>query len=114
MIQEFPQVYVILNALDECTKRVELMDILKTIVEWQLLNLHRLVTSQKERDIESSLDDFVDDQNRVCLQSELVDKDIQRYVRQMLSNDKRLQKWKDAAIMEKIEATLTEGAKGMF
>jgi hypothetical protein len=76
--------------------------------------LHLLVTGRKEWDIESTLRGFVDDQSRMCLQSTLVDKDIQRYVRQRLFEDKRLRKWeKDASIMGKIETALMSGAKGM-
>jgi hypothetical protein len=115
MIQEFPKVYVVLDALDECDQRAELIDMLEEIAGWQLQNLHLLVTSRRERDIESSLEGFVDLQNRICLQSELVDRDIQRYVQQRLSDDKSLRKWdKDAAIKQEIEAALMKGARGMY
>lgn len=115
-IHEIPQVYVILDALDECAQaqRVELMDMLETMARWQLQNLHLLVTSRKERDIESSLEGFVNSRNRVCLQNTSVDKDIQRYVQQRLSTDKSLQKWqKDSIVKQEIEAVLQEGAHGM-
>ncbi|KAF2734842.1 ankyrin [Polyplosphaeria fusca] len=82
---------------------------------WQLQSLHLMVTSRRERDIEVSLEGFVNERSRVCFQSTLVDKDIQRYVRQRLSDDKRLQKWeKDTSMIEQIETALTRGAKGMF
>ena len=115
MMQEFPRVYIVLDALDECDRRVELMDMLKAISGWQLQNLHLLVTSRRERDIESSLEGFVDHQNWICLQSKLVDRDIQRYVQQRLSDDKSLRKWeKDATIRQEIEAALMKGARGMY
>lgn len=90
--QELPQVYIVLDALDECAQRVELMERLKAIAGWQLQNLHLLVTSRREQDIKSSLDEFVDGGNQVCLESTLVDKDIQRYVQERLSTDKSLYK----------------------
>jgi len=115
MIREFPQPHLILDALDECSQRAELMGILKIMAGWQLPNLHLLVTSRKERDIESSLKSFVNQQNTICLQSQLVDKDIQRYVLQRLSNDESLSKWqKDPAIRQEIEAALMKGAHGMY
>jgi hypothetical protein len=115
IIQDLPQTYVVLDALDECTQRVELMDMFETIVGWKVASLHLLVTSRKVGDIESSLEGFVDGQNRICLQSVIVDKDIQRYVRQRLSDDKSLQKWKkDASMMRQIETILMSGAKGMY
>jgi Cdc6-like AAA superfamily ATPase len=115
MILDLPQAYVLLDALDECLLRADLMDMLETIAGWRLQNSHLLVTSRRERDIEDSLDTFVDNQHRICLQSTVVDKDIQQYVRQRLSDDKRLTKWKrDATIMGDIEAALMDGAKGMW
>jgi hypothetical protein len=113
--QEFTQVYVVIDALDECTQRLELMGMLKTVVRWKLDNLHLLMTSQKERDIESALESYVDERDTVCLQRDVVDQDIQRYVQQRLRNDKGLAKWnKDAAIREEIEAALMRGAQGMY
>ncbi len=115
MAQEFPQSYVILDALDECADQAGLLGILETMIGWQLQNLHLLVTSRRERGIESVLESFVDGQNMVCLQSELVDEDIQRYVRQRLSDDRSLGKWqKDPAIRQEIETVLMKGAHGMY
>ena len=115
IIQGFPQSYIILDALDECANRAELMDILKSMVEWRLEKLHILVTSRQERDIESSLKDFVDEQNIICLQSKSVDKDIHTYIRQRLSHDKNLEKWqKDHGIRQEIEEALIKGAHGMY
>jgi hypothetical protein len=114
MIQELPLAYIVIDALDECAKREELMSMLEIITGWQLQNLHLLVTSRREHDIESSLEGFVSDGDRINLESSLVDKDIQRYVRQKLSDDPRLRRWrKDASTMVNIEETLMKGAKGM-
>jgi len=113
MIQDFPQPYVVIDALDECGQLTELLDILKTIA--QLQNLHLLVTSRKERQIESSLERFVDSHDAICLQSELVDEDIQRYVRQRLTNEESLKKWqKDLTVSQEIETALMKGARGMY
>jgi hypothetical protein len=50
----------------------------------------------------------------VCLHSKLVDPDIEVYIRQRLSEDERLQKWrKDTQIQEEIETALVKGAHGM-
>jgi hypothetical protein len=62
--QESTQTYVILDALNECTQRSELIDVLETVAGWQLDNLHLLMTSRKERgierDMEQSLEDYVE------------------------------------------------------
>jgi hypothetical protein len=114
MLQEFPQSYLILDALDECADRVELMRILKQMARWQLEETRVLVTSRKERDIESSLEEIVNRECIICLQHQVVDKDIQTYVRQRLSDDKGLKKWqKGAEIRQEIETVLMEGSRGM-
>ncbi|CAI6339356.1 unnamed protein product [Periconia digitata] len=115
IIQEFPRIYIVLDALDECSDRVELLGVLDDISTWQLKNLHILLTSRRERDIEAVLNTFVDQQNIVCLQSELVDKDIERYVQQRLLDDTQLVKWaKDVTLRHEIELTIMRGAQGMF
>jgi hypothetical protein len=115
MMQEFPHIYIVLDALDECSGRAELMDILKTVSTWQLQNLHTLLTSRRERDIEISLEPFIRRQDAVCLQSQVVDRDIHKYVQQRLSDDRRLSKWgRDPALRQDIEATLMKGAQGMY
>ena len=114
IIRGLPQSYIILDALDECNDRMELMNILETLCRWQLENLHLLLTSRRERDIESSLECFIDKQNIIGLQSQVVDKDIRSYVRHRLSNDKSLSKWqKDSTVGQEIEIALMNGAHGM-
>jgi hypothetical protein len=115
MIQQIPQLYIVLDALDECAQRQDLMESLSTMARWQLQNMHLIVTSRKERDIENSIKVFVDEQNSICLQDEVVDKDIQQYVRQRLSNDESLSKWgKDIALRQEIETALMKGSLGMY
>ncbi|KAF2876225.1 heterokaryon incompatibility protein-domain-containing protein [Massariosphaeria phaeospora] len=113
--QEFMQVYLVLDALDECAQRSELIDVLKTVAGWQLNNVHLLITSRKERDIETSLESYIKEEDTLCLQRDVVDKDIQRYVQRRLSKDTTLTKWnKDAAVRQEIETVLMRGACGMF
>ena len=115
VMHQFAHVYIVLDALDECTQRLELMDMLATVAEWQLDNVHLLMTSRRERDIESSLESYVDEEHTICLQRDVVDKDIQRYVQQRLSDDKTLTKWnKDSVVRQEIEAALMHGARGMY
>ncbi|USP72913.1 vegetative incompatibility protein HET-E-1 [Curvularia clavata] len=113
--QEFTHVYVVLDALDECTQRSELMPVLETLAGWRLNNLHLLMTSRKERDIEISLESYIKEEETICLQMQMVDQDIQRYVRQRLQSDRSLSKWnRDPTITQEIEAALMRGACGMF
>jgi hypothetical protein len=115
MIQEFPQSFFLLDALDECTDRAELMKILEKRASWRFDNLPTMVTSRKERDIERSLRFLVRERSTICLQSNLADEDIRKYVLHRLFVHKDLEKWqKDPDIVYEIEAALTEGAHGMY
>jgi KaiC/GvpD/RAD55 family RecA-like ATPase len=113
-MKDLKRIYVVLDALDECKQRSELLDVLRTVAKWRLHNLHLLMTSRKEKEIESSLEDYVHADCQICLQSDVVDKDISRYVQQRLSSDKSLIKWsQDIAIRQEIEVALMRGAHGM-
>ncbi|KAL6711261.1 hypothetical protein ACN47E_005792 [Coniothyrium glycines] len=115
MIQGFGQVFIVIDALDECNQCTDLMEMLETIIGWQLQNLHLLLTSRREREIESSMTDLVEESFTINLESHVVDSDIQRYVRQKLTQDKALKKWgTDPEIRAKIESALMQGARGMF
>jgi hypothetical protein len=115
IILEFPQSYIVLDALDESTHRAELMEMLERIVQAQLDGLHLLVTSRKERDIERSLEKVVEDRNVICLQRDLVDLDIRSYVHHRLAIDKSLKKWqKNSDIVDEIETAVMTGAHGMY
>jgi hypothetical protein len=52
------------------------MHMLETVARWQLNNLRLLMTSRKERVIERSLEGYVEEENAVCLQRDIVDQDI--------------------------------------
>jgi len=115
MIWQYPRVYIVLDALDECKQRSELTEMLEEIASWNIPSLHFLMTSRQDQDIRVCLEGFVDIQNIMCLQENVVDEDIQLYVRQRLSDDKSLIKWrKDAALQQEIEDTIMKGSKGMY
>lgn len=110
LINEFPETYIIIDALDECSDRKELLLILTTMVNWKLDNLHILVTSRPEHDIETTLCALLRKENIVRLRSELVDEDIRVVVRHSLSQSK----WRKYVDMcDGIEKELIEKSQGM-
>ena len=114
MAQNFGAVFVILDALDECNERPELLLDIKKIVGWGLPQLHVLVTSRREKDIEEAMQDLSCDLPKICIQSEVVNHDIRKYVRERLQNDLTLKRWrKNTKIKEEIENELMNKANGM-
>ncbi|KAH7363898.1 ectomycorrhiza-induced ankyrin-domain/NACHT-domain-containing protein [Rhexocercosporidium sp. MPI-PUGE-AT-0058] len=111
MLIEFGETFLIFDALDECKEREGLLHLLGNFKSWEAVNLHILVTSRKERDIEESLESVAT--NKICLQSALVDVDISTYISEGLQNDSRLKRW-PTNVRGEIESTLMKGAQGMF
>lgn len=111
-IETFGKVFVVIDALDECTDREGLLDFITVAVGWGLHNLHLLATSRTERDIIQCLGSL--NATEVNLQQDLVDNDILIYTDERLQNDGKLKKWSKSVEMQKeIRQTLMEKAQGM-
>ena len=110
MLIEFNDTFLVFDALDECTNRDELHELITEISSWNLKSLHILTTSRKEKDIEDCLESLVTCQ--ICIQSAQVDADIKTLVLDRLSLDRRLNRWPTETKLE-IEVALVAGANGM-
>ncbi|KAI7161040.1 hypothetical protein KC349_g3046 [Hortaea werneckii] len=114
-MEMLPIAFVVLDALDECNDRERLFEILKEMQSWENKSLHIIVTSRKDVDIEDELEDLILPDNRICLESHVVDRDIRTYVHERLTEDKAFKRWeKDPEIQEEIKLTLGKNACGMF
>ena len=110
IIGGFKQVYVVLDALDECRDREQFLALVEEIVNWKIGKLHILTTSRAEQDIADCIGPLVTAQINLC--STLVDADIQTHLHERLRNDSKLKRW-PVKVHEQIEAVLMEGAHGM-
>ena len=108
------ETYLILDALDECGERQGLLKTVEELASWKDANVHLLMTSRKEKDIEDSIEPLLNGQGKICIQSVLVNEDIRTYVRGRLQTDRELKRWrKDIEAQREIENTLMEKADGM-
>jgi hypothetical protein len=111
ILQGFRQVHLVLDALDECTERMALLDMVGEIADWKLDNLRVLVTSRKEHDIALRLEPLIS--HSIDIQSN-VGEDIEIYLRGTFQTDPRFTKQRCLVDMqEEIKRTLLEGANGM-
>ena len=110
IVQAPQEAYIIIDALDECTEREALLELIQEIVGWKISTLHILVTSRKEREIEDCLMPL--SWRTVDLQEAVVAGDIKIHVCERLQNDPKLKKW-PVKVQAEIETALTEGARGM-
>lgn len=114
MTQGSDDVYIILDALDECEDRFELLKIIEVMNQWKLDKVHVLVTSRKEKDIEELLGPLIEDEKEISIQSALVNDDIRAFVRERLKTDSQLRRWKSRPqVQQEIEDALMSKVAGM-
>lgn len=105
------EVFVLLDALDECADREPLLDLLEKILQQRIPGLHILMTSRYERDIQEYLDLTVD--QKIDIQHAVIEEDITTYIHNRLENDRRLKKWPPSTRNE-IAQKLMTNADGMW
>lgn len=110
----FKKTFLILDTLDECKARPELLASIGTMVSWEDRNLRVLVTSRTEKIIEDSMLHLSKAEDRICIQSTLIDADIRAYVHYQVHTSKRLRTWQQEPIVQmEIEDTLMSKVDGM-
>ena len=112
------QTFFVIDALDECPigdedrSRTKVLALLTELSGWALPNLHVLVTSRKEPDIDKALASLVN-LSSMSIQTNQVQPDIQKYIKSQLGNDLELKEW-SSSIKKEVEKTLLEQAQGMY
>lgn len=106
----FPNVYIVIDALDECEELDEMLQLLQEMKSWNSNNLHIVVTSRDLVDINASLSQVAT--AKVCLQASTINQDISIYLAERLKTDTKLAKW-PPGIQKTIRNRLNEGANGM-
>ncbi|KAF4548959.1 NACHT domain-containing protein 2 [Elsinoe fawcettii] len=117
-LQAAGEVYILLDALDECTTRgaggsLSLLDWLKQLHQ-DVKGLRLLCTSRPESDIEESFLSWVPQESRISIRGEEVSSDIDAYVYAAVREFAGLQRWHDRPeVQDLICHTLSSKADGM-
>ena len=111
--ESFTDVFILVDALDECKELEELLTNVEDMVKSSIASLHMLVTSRREKGIEDSMSTLLDDEHKICIQSTLVEDDIRAYVRGRTCKDRKLKKWEKPEVQAEIEEVLVAKADGM-
>jgi hypothetical protein len=111
ILEAFDDVYIVLDALDECAERKDLLKWIKQMTSWKRSKLHLLTTSRPEEDIAKHL--RLLDPDHVYIKQDLVTHDIEMYIDCILDGEDSFEQWgnKTKAI---IKNTLLENAGGMY
>jgi hypothetical protein len=111
ILESFGDVFIILDALDECTERKDLLKWIKEMTSWRKGKLHLLTTSRPEENIARHL--RLLDPDPVYITQSLITRDITKYVDYILDDEDAFDRWDDE-IKAKIKCKLLDSAGGMF
>jgi hypothetical protein len=111
ILEAFNDVFIILDALDECAKRNYVLKWIKEMTSWRKGKLHLLATSRPEEDIAKYL--RLLDPDHVYIKQDLTTRDIERYIDCILDGEDAFDRW-NGEIKANIKSKLLESAGGMF
>jgi Cdc6-like AAA superfamily ATPase len=120
MIDQVQGIYIVLDALDECrirkgSRSEGLLAWIQSLSDLKQRNIHLLVTSRPEHDIELVLRKLAQsDEDIVPIQSDLIEDDIRSYVHTRVKTGEGLKRWRSRTdVLDEIEKVLMEKAQGM-
>ena len=106
VLKNFQDVYLLVDSMDECTQRKELLAWIKEMKGSKTGNLHLWATSRPEHIIKECTEPL--EIGQVCLEGDDVNRDIESYVDDLLQESEKLKKWS-----EEIRQKLVKNAAGM-
>ncbi|KAJ5659195.1 hypothetical protein N7507_005646 [Penicillium longicatenatum] len=112
-LEQFRDIYILIDALDECPRghsRKDVLEVIQEIRGWNLPSVHLLVTSRDLLDIREALDPTY--QEHISIKNSGILEDISNFVSYQLANDRKLKKW--GARHAEIQDKLIQGAQGVF
>ncbi|KAL6229077.1 nucleoside phosphorylase domain-containing protein [Aspergillus navahoensis] len=114
MVKYVEHIQIVMDALDECKTRRDLLLWLEHLAHSGHSGLQLLATSRKEEDIASELNQWIHPGNIISIQQELVNDDIRLYVHRRLRSDHGFERWLSVpSVQDEIETELMRKADGM-
>ncbi|KAI9775931.1 MAG: hypothetical protein M1839_000720 [Geoglossum umbratile] len=114
---ESKEIYIVIDALDECPLQRDREDIIKFLKEFSLCvqsSMHILITSREEKDIKDTINEVLGEKcHRVSIQNKRVNDDIRVYLQTSMAEDSVFRKW-PRQVQDKVIEHLMEKANGVF
>ncbi|KAH8844717.1 hypothetical protein MCOR01_001986 [Pyricularia oryzae] len=110
------KVYIILDALDECSQRPLLLSWMENLLSDKKLGQCQLIaTGRPEHEFRSRLQPLIGEDNCIELDKEAVDADIRAYVDFQIDNSSELSRWSgNHTVRQLIREEIGNKAGGMF
>ncbi len=114
MTNQVEEIQIVIDALDECKTRRELLLWVENISSSKDTRLCLLATSRAEEKIKSGLERWLQQDNFIPIQQDAVNDDIRAYVRERVRNDHDFERWlSKPSVQDEIETELMKKADGM-
>lgn len=116
MMQRPQKVQILLDALDECTTRSDLLEWMETLSGPELTNVCLIATSRQEGELEFGLGRWVHKKNMIPLNRDLVNEDIRSYTKAKLQDGSGTfrRRWGSRPdILDEIESVIVNKSDGM-
>lgn len=114
MLGRIQQAYLVIDALDECKTRSELLFFLEGLAGARDGNIRLLVTTRKDKEIQSSLQQWLPWDDIIHVNNTNIAADIREYVAWRLREDPHFGRWRaDHSLQNAITDKITQKADGM-
>lgn len=114
LIESSEKTFIVLDALDECEDRQELLKFIGMTLAWGSEKLNVIMTSRRLKDIDDFFEDELKEENRLSIQNKQVDEDIRSYVHGKLQSGRRFKRWQRfPEVQKEIETKLMDKSDGM-
>ena len=110
VLESFREVYIVIDALDECEQGEEVLRWIQKLVESRDDRLHLLVSSRQDHHFRNAFQTPAT--SILTLDEYTFEKDIQLYIRERLSTDPRMMRW-PSSVQNDIENSLMVNAGGL-
>jgi hypothetical protein len=110
ILRDSGEVFLVIDALDECLQCEELLQFIDEIKSWELPNVRLIVASRQHFESESLMNDL--NPVRVSIQDEIANDDILAFIQARLEKEPKLKFW-PPELKAEIEELLLEKACGM-
>lgn len=116
VLSSFEDVFVVVDALDECPteddERENLLRIIEEIHANSSASLHFLATSRRHFDIEDAIGPLASIQP-IEIETAVVDNDIRAYIQSEVQKMRKKQRWWKDDLCQEVEDAVVNGANGM-
>lgn len=106
--------FIVLDALDACEDRQELLSFIENAIGWKSQKLNVIMTSRKLKVLKDFFVAETEERSKLSIQNGKVDEDIRSYIHEKLQNDRSFKRWRGhPKVREEIKIKLMEKSDGM-